>query len=395
MRHRMRPPSTSAVGRRTWLVAALAAAALMVPAVAASSASATTWLCKPGNAINPCLSSEETTVELANGSSFVEHAKPATNPPIDCFYVYPTVSSQTTFNANEEVNPEETQIAVDQASRFSQACNVYAPIYPQLTIPAINGFLGPLPEGASTKAYVGVLTAFEEYLALYNHGRGFMLIGHSQGSLMLEQLIKEQIDPNPALRKQMVGAMILGGNVLVPKGKRSGATFQNVPTCLWSGETGCVVAYSSFLKEPPEGAFFGRVNSPLLGTPIPEEIAKTLEVVCTNPSVAFAQTGSGTGLLQPYESTSPFPGDLAPYVKAPSAPTPWVATPLQYSGQCQRSSAATWLQLSDIGGPGDKREQVEEVLGPDWGTHLVDVNIALGNLVPTVQLKGIVYQLLH
>ena len=37
-----------------------------------------------------------------------------------------------------EIDPEETQIAIDQASRFSQVCKVYAPIYPQLTIPAIN-----------------------------------------------------------------------------------------------------------------------------------------------------------------------------------------------------------------------------------------------------------------
>jgi alpha-beta hydrolase superfamily lysophospholipase len=60
---------------------------------------------------------------------------------------------------------------------------VYAPIYPQLTIPAINTPGGVTPEG-SAQAYVGVLTAFEEYLALYNHGRGFVLLGHSQGSAM-------------------------------------------------------------------------------------------------------------------------------------------------------------------------------------------------------------------
>ncbi len=57
---------------------------------------------------------------MANGASFVEHAKPAKKPPIDCFYVYPTVSSQFTMNANLEIGPEEKQIAIDQASRFSQ-----------------------------------------------------------------------------------------------------------------------------------------------------------------------------------------------------------------------------------------------------------------------------------
>ncbi len=110
----MRRSSTAAAGWRSWLIALIGAAALIVPGVATSAASAeTTWLCKPGLASNPCLSSEEATVQLANGSSFVEHAQPAANPPIDCFYVYPTVSSQFTINANEEIDPEETQIAID------------------------------------------------------------------------------------------------------------------------------------------------------------------------------------------------------------------------------------------------------------------------------------------
>ena len=129
-------------------------------------------------------------------------------PPIDCFYVYPTVSSQLGPNASEAIEPEEDAIAESQASRFSQVCNVYAPIYPQLTIPAINTPGAATPED-SAKAYVGVVSAFLEYLALYNKGRGFELIGHSQGSAMLEQLIHEQIDSKPALRKQLVGAVIL------------------------------------------------------------------------------------------------------------------------------------------------------------------------------------------
>jgi Protein of unknown function (DUF3089) len=382
---------TRVAGPRVWLIAILGVMAMAISGVAAGAASAeTTWLCKPGIANNPCESSLTSTVELANGSSFVEPAFDNKNAPIDCFYVYPTVSSQFTQNANLEVGPEEKQIAVDQASRFSQACKVYAPIYPQLTIPAINTPGGITAEGSAI-AYGGVLAAFEEYLAKYNHGRGFVLIGHSQGSLMLEQLIKEQIDTNAALRKQMVSAIILGGNVIVPKGQREGGTFQTVPTCLWSGETHCVVAYSSFLKEPPEVSNFGRVNGPLLGTPIPEEIAKGLEVVCVNPSIAFQHLGPNTGPLLPYESTSAFPGLLGEFVKAPSAPTPWVSTPGQYTGQCKSANGATWLQLTDVGGSKDTREQVEEVLGPLWGTHLVDVNIALGNLVPTVELQSLVY----
>ncbi len=384
---------------RTWRVLALAAltvAAFAAAALAASAASAeTTWLCRPGLASNPCLSSEEATVELPNGKTFVEKAEPAKKPPIDCFYVYPTVSSQESENATEAIDPEQDAIAESQASRFSQVCNVYAPIYPQLTIPAINTPGGVTPEGAE-KAYVGVLKAFEEYLAKYNKGRGFELIGHSQGSAMLEQLIKEQIDPNPALRKQLVGAVVLGGNVIVPEGKTVGGTFKTVPGCLLAGQVGCVIAYSSFLKEPPNPSLFGRPGSPLLGVGGGPEVEHP-QVLCVNPTIVAQGPFAGPTLA--YYPTfnaygGKFPGDLGAVVQAPKASTPWVAAPAEYSAQCEHRNGASWLQLTLLNGS-DTRERLLEPLGPEWGTHLVDVNVALGNLVPAVGLQGASYLLTH
>jgi Protein of unknown function (DUF3089) len=400
MHHGTKRRSTRTAGWRVRALAVVGAVALVVSALTAALASAdsgsSVWLCKPGLLSNPCLSSEEATVELGNGSSFVQRARAASNPPIDCFYVYPTVSSQFKFenghlaNANLEIDPEETQIAIDQASRFSQTCKIYAPMYPQLTLLQITSPGAVTPE-ATAKAYLGVLAAFEEYLAKYNDGRGFVLIGHSQGALLLRQLIKEQVDPNPALRKQLVSKLLLGANVLVPKGKAVGGDFQHVPACQAAWQTHCVVAYSSFLKEPPEGADFGRVNSPLLQSALTEEEAAKLEVLCVNPTLLVQ--GNHAGPLFPYESTTPFPGFLGLLndIRAPKAPTPWVATPGQYSAQCEHANGASWLQLTDVGPAGDTREQVSEVLGPLWGTHLVDVNIGLGNLVGVVGLQAQVY----
>jgi hypothetical protein len=383
-------------GARYFGLAALSVAALAVSGIAASSASATTWLCRPGLAHNPCLSSEEATVVLSNGASFIQHAQPAANPPIDCFYVYPTVSSQPTENANEEIGPEETAIAESQASRFSQACKVYAPVYPQLTIPAINTPGGVTPAGAA-KAYIGVLSAFEEYLARYNDGRGFELIGHSQGSAMLEQLIRERIDTNPALRKQLVGAVVLGGNVIVPEGKTVGGTFKTVPGCRFIGQPGCVIAYSSFLKEPPNPSLFGRPGSPLIGIGGSPEPVENPQVLCVNPTVPL-QGHFGGPALSYYPTFNAygghFPGLLGAVVQAPKAPTPWVATPAEYSAQCEARNGASWLQLN-LNHENDARERIFETLGPEWGTHLVDVNVALGNLVFDVGIQGAGYLLTH
>jgi hypothetical protein len=375
-------------------VLALCLAAVAAPGIAATSASAeTTWLCKPGLQSNPCLNSEEATVVLGDGSSFVEHAQPAANPPIDCFYVYPTVSSQFTENANLEIGPEEAAIAEAQASRFSQVCKVYAPIYPQLTIPAIN-FGKPTPAGVA-KAYVGVLTAFLEYLARFNDGRGIVLIGHSQGAAMLEQLIRERVDPNPALQQKIVSAILLGGNVIVPQGKVVGGTFQHVPACQVASQTHCVVAYSSFLKEPPNPSNFGRPEGPITSLGGGTGGVTNPQVLCVNPSVLVQ--GNLAGLAFSYYPTfnpsGKFPGLLGSVVQAPKAPTPWVATPGQYSARCEHANGASWLQLSPAGPPGDPREPLLETLGPMWGTHLVDVNALLGNLVALTGNQGLVYQL--
>ena len=100
--------------------------------------------------------------------------------------------------------------------------------------------------------------------------------------------------------------------------------------------------------------------------------------------------GDQSGLLLPYQSTSPFPGILGSYWQVPKALTPWVSTPGQYSAQCKHANGASWLQLSELpytGPAPDPRLQIAETLGPLWGTHLVNVNIALGNLVDLTAVR--------
>jgi hypothetical protein len=361
----------------------LAAGILYVCASTPATASArTTWICAPGVAHNPCLSNEQTTVELANGSSFVERAKPSRRPPIDCFYVYGTVSGQSSENANLKIGPEERQAAVHQVSRFSKACRVYAPIYPQLTVATISAPGGVTLRGIVT-AYFGVVAAFDEYLADDNDGRGFVLIGDSQGAAILTQLIREQIDPNPLLRAKLVSAILVGGNVIVPEGKTVGGSFEHVPTCQSERQTGCLIAFSSFLQEPPKQAYFGRPMSSL--TP-------NAEVACVNPTVPLQDGEPGSALG--YYPTVPFPGPLKRFVQVPHGVTPWVATPGEYSAQCKKANGASWLQLTRTAA-NDPREALLETLGPLWGTHLDDINVVMGNLLAMVGQEASSYLTAH
>jgi hypothetical protein len=379
------------------LLALVLGAALLLGASASAASGETVWLCRPGQAKDPCTANRTATEVTYEGSTRKEAVqKPvhAGKPPIDCFYVYPTVSEQKTANANLEIEPQEKQIAVEQASRFSQDCRVFAPMYPQLTLAAIAN-PGGITKEEEVTAYLGVLEPWLEYLEKYNEGRGFVLIGHSQGALLLEQLIKEQIDTNATLRKQLVSAVILGGNVLVPEGQTVGGTFKNVPACQSAIETGCVIAYSSFLKEPPEGSYFGRPSSPLLNPG--ETPPEGMQVLCVNPTLLTQSSAAGP--LLPYASTKKFPGVLGAFAPAPSASTPWVTMPGLAEASCKHENGATWLQISLAGSPSEEvikareehNEVAKELLGPDWGLHLYDVNIALGNLVKTVAIQAQAY----
>jgi hypothetical protein len=241
-------------------------------------------------------------------------------------------------------------------------------------------------------AYAGVLSAWHEYLAKFNNGRGVVLIGHSQGSGMLRELIKNEVDTHAAQRHLLVSALLMGGNVSVPAGQVVGGDFQHVPACQAVWETHCVVAYSTFLQKPPENTLFGVVEGPVATLGGGPASGENLQVLCVNPTLLIQ--GGGSGPLLPYKSTAHFPGPfLGLFVQTPSAPTPWVGTPGQYTAQCEHAGNKTWLQVANVGPPGDTRLQLAETLGPTFGLHLEDINIALGNLVGLVRVQSASYQL--
>ncbi len=339
-------------------------------------AAGTVWLCRPGRADDPCAADGTATVVRSDGSTSVQRTPPAADPPVDCFYVYPTVSTEPGENADLTVQPAETSVARAQASRFASVCRVYAPMYPQLTLGAIRTTLHPT---AVATAYLGVLSAWKDYLAHDNHGRGVVLIGHSQGASMLIALIHRQIDPDPSVRRLLVSALLLGGNVTVPVGGVVGGSFDHVPACTSAGQTGCVVAYSSFDTAPPADSLFGRVGAGLGDrSGVAAAAPSGTQVLCTNP----AALAGGTAHLDPY-----FPTDRL----RTTVTTPWVTYPGHYTGTCTTSGGATWLQVDTVRTPDDTRPVVAQALGPTWGLHLVDVNIALGDLVRLVGRQAAAY----
>jgi hypothetical protein len=350
------------------VLAALAAAICVVAAPAAWAR--TVWLCKPGQSPDPCTPGLSTTVYSPSlQKRGVEHPKQVAQPAIDCFYVYPTVSAQQTGNSNLHVDPGERLVAGIQAARYSQLCRVFAPMYRQVTLAGLG--LGSHPTTAPNPglALADLRAAFGLYLKQYNRGRGFVLIGHSQGSFMLRQLIAKDIDPKPTVRKLLLSAILLGGNVLVKAGQAIGGDFRHIRACHSDTQLQCVIAFSSFDEPVPSGTLFGR-PLPILGT----SAAPGQVVLCTNP----AALGGGSGRLDPI-----FPGGEIGLLGSPKAvpQTVWAAVPGAYRAFCSSANDAHVLQITPL----DGAPKPPETLGPAWGLHLLDANIALGNLISIIR----------
>ena len=232
---------------------------------------------------------------------------------------------------------------------------------------------------------MSAVSAFHDYLAHYNRGRGIIFIGHSQGASILIALLKREVDPKPRVRRLLVSALLMGGNLTVPRGRVIGGDFAHIPACQSAGQTGCVVAFSSYSSVPPHNSEFGRVATAVnpLGTPR----RANLQVMCVNP----ASPKGGTAALDPYfpSLTLAF---LAPSGALAPVSTPWVAFPGEYTARCESSGGATWLQITHVGGAGDKRPVLTGRDDPVMGLHVFDVNLALGNLVALARSEAAAYR---
>jgi Protein of unknown function (DUF3089) len=353
-------------------------------------AKAEMWVCWPGAKVNACEIDLTTTVVKADGATSVEPFKADPKPPIDCFYIYPTVSNDPGVLANAAVEPEEQMVVKQQLARFASVCRIYAPVYRQFTLTALRAAMTgtPLPGSLPrpTTPYDDSVAAWKYYLAHENHGRGVVLIGHSQGSGVLTQLIKNEIDGKP-VQKQIVSALLLGTRLTVPAGKDVGGDFQSMPLCHSPQQTGCAVAYASFRADspPPANSRFGKATSTAPG----------MEAACVNP----AALGGGEGELHSYlasgnEAIAATASRSPDWLPGTKITTPFVSVPGMLWASCVNKDGFNYLAIRIDGGSGPRTKTISgdvmvgNVILKDWGLHLIDANLAMGNLIDLVRSQG-------
>jgi hypothetical protein len=357
------------------------------------------WVCRPGIDPNPCYGNMDATELLADGGrQLVAHHR-AQTPTFDCFYVYPTVL--LTCNNCNMIDFSKLDFVLDpllsQAGPFSEMCEIYAPLYRQVGFmpgasptpvadagaDAGSGDGGAGAGGLFTSTYAAralqdVRDAFQYYLNHFNNGRKFVIMGHSQGTIMLASMMKTDVDPMPSVRSQMISALLIGGGTTVAPGTTAGGTFQNIPTCTTPGQTGCMIAYSSYDVASPPGAnaLFGRS-------------ADGNEVVCTNPGPLAGNSRPYTGTYFPTTvHNAAFNADNP----APDAGTPFVLYRDLFQGSCVMKGGRSYLEVTFLGGSGDPRgippykNSIAESLG--FGLHVADINIPLEDLMKAVKLQA-------
>ena len=351
------------------------------------------WVCRP-DTDDLCDGGLDATVLEADGTLTEEPWEPAEDPPVDCFYVYPTISRDETTNSDLVPSEEEEGFAtLNQVARLGEVCRVFAPVYRQTTLTALaaglSGQGGGVSEESRAIAYNDVADAFKHYMANDNGGRGVVLVGHSQGSGLLNQLIQEEIDPDDDVRERLVSAYLAGWAVAVPDGEDVGGDFANVPLCRADDETGCVVTWASYraTSPPPENAFFGRApdGDGVAGCNNPAGLdggrVELHAYFPTNPSSGILGDLGATGVTGPW--LDPEVGEVA---------TPYVTVPGLVEGECASREGRNYLEVTVNGDPSDPRaDDIRGDLTPEWGLHLIDVTLVMGDMVGLVAAQTAAY----
>ncbi|HEX3396376.1 MAG TPA: DUF3089 domain-containing protein [Steroidobacteraceae bacterium] len=326
------------------------------------------WVCRP-ESDTVCTTGLDALVQNADGSTAAQPFTPAANPSIDCFYVYPTVSEEQTQFADLTDSPIIQAVTRQQVGRLSSRCRVFAPIYRQVTNYGLNHG-GTESTGSGEPPMDDVQAAWTYYLQHDNKGRGVVIIGHSQGTILLQRLIAASID-GTATQALLVSAFLAGDpSLAVPPGGVVGGTFVHIPTCTAAAQTGCVYVWASYLA--------GDVSAPpIFGSARGDGFASA----CANP----ASPAGGSAMLKFY-----FAG---------ANPPAWVEAIGQVTGACQMdSSGANTFVVTVLPGQFAAKNTATlkaAEIAPGWGVHPLDISLVQGNILDVLDAEIATWKAQH
>ncbi|NBV26066.1 MAG: DUF3089 domain-containing protein [Actinobacteria bacterium] len=260
---------------------------------------------------------------------------------------------------------------------FTRTCRLVAPVYQQVTLAHLAMTMATARDRTAAEvAYQSVRRAWRGYLKVTPSNRPVVLIGFSQGAMMLAQLLRREIAPNPQQLRHVILSELIGGGLTVTSPRSVHDGLAGISLCLHSGSIHCVIAFDAFTSPPSAEALTGRPGAPwgyLSGwTP-----AQGSKMACVNPVYG--------GRLS---------GPLIPYLGADNrttysyvAGTTYKTYANRFRAACEVQGGIDWLDIRQIDPPkpiGRPNPLPSLPWGSDdsiVGLHRESWGLTLGNLV--------------
>ena len=178
---------------------------------------------------------------------------------VDVFYVYPTIVAHRDHPymdwSDPSVRRKAHDIAAQQTGVFSSVGTVYAPYYRQGEFYRVIRDVERKPEEQTytKRGLEDIRAAFRHYLTHYNNGRPFILFGHSQGAMILLELMKSEFK-DPKLRAKLVAAYLIG----YPKMPKAFPEHPHLRLARGARDTGVIITYNTEAPETQSSLFTGR-----------------------------------------------------------------------------------------------------------------------------------------
>lgn len=190
------------------------------------------------------------------------------NCKVDIFYVLPTIYSNKNnaymhWENNKVIQTKAQMFANQHTGIFSPYSRVFAPYYRQAEFRrALKELKLPIDKQQFIQLGIkDIKDAFRYYINNYNNGRPFILLGFSQGSMALLEVMKTEFT-DPKLNTKLVAAYLIG----YPNMPKTFPKYPHLRTAQKANDIGVIITYNSQAK--------GKVKSPFTGNN---------NVYCINP----------------------------------------------------------------------------------------------------------------
>lgn len=208
-------------------------------------------------------SCKKTNIDYSDKNNWLQISEDKNNE-VDVFYLYPTVwygeGTNKDFVCPIDFKPmreNATNALISQSTIFEEVGNIYAPFYRQadaLYILDTNNNIKNKEKYFNDIPKKDALAAFDYFIKNFNNNKPFILMGHSQGAMMIKEILKDYFKTNENLNNRLVAAYIIGYSVTTNDLEKN----PHLKFARSEYDTGVIISYNT------ESSIFNGYNPTLL-----------------------------------------------------------------------------------------------------------------------------------